>query len=327
MSAVSPTNVYATLDSRSIGITTAVAGATATHTLTYTTTSLLFVGSIRVSYCSNNPLIDSPCTVPAGLDTSGVNLSSQSGDAPYSVHPNTLLSTNEIILTRSAANSAPSIKQFEFSNIINPTTNGSTYVRVSLYSSADATGPYLDWSGLVFALNDPLLINAYVPPFLWMCHAVTVASDCSTIGVPLADLGELSSLSPTAATSQFAVATNGLGYTATIFGSTMTAGNRTITPLTATSGSIPGTGQFGINLVANTAPSVGANVTGTGTGVAFGQYSLSNQFRFVSGEVVARSLLPSEWNRFTISYLVNIPSDQSAGRYASTVSVIVTTTF
>jgi hypothetical protein len=161
-----------------------------------------------------------------------------------------------------------------------------------------------------------------------MCHAKTVAVDCTTVGEPFMQMGEMSRTSPTTGTTQFSVATNsGNGYSASLFGSTMAAGNRTIRPMTTQGISLSGTSQFGINVVANSSPTVGENPSGLGSAVPSPLYSASNQFRFVSGETIASSPISTEWKRFTISYLVNVPADQSAGRYASTISVIAATTF
>ena len=107
----------------------------------------------------------------------------------------------------------------------------------------------------------------------------------------------------------------------------MTAGNRTIPALASPALSQPGVSQFGINLRQNTVPSVGANVDGIGTGVASASYNTPNVYRFNSGDTIANSPLSTEWNRYTISYLVNVADSQPAGRYASTLTVIATTTF
>jgi len=72
---------------------------------------------------------------------------------------------------------------------------------------------------------------------------------------------------------------------------------------------------------------VGTDVVGAGTGVVNANYGTPNQFRFNSGDVLASSPISTEFNRFTISYLINVADGQAAGRYASTLTVIATTTF
>ncbi|HEY2004533.1 MAG TPA: hypothetical protein VGH44_05470, partial [Candidatus Saccharimonadia bacterium] len=82
--------------------------------------------------------------------------------------------------------------------------------------------------------------------------------------------------------------------------------------------------------VANTTPSVGVNVTPTGAGfngAAATNYNTANSFRFVSGETVASSSAVSNAQKFTNSYIVNVPGSQPAGLYASTMTYICTATF
>jgi hypothetical protein len=167
-----------------------------------------------------------------------------------------------------------------------------------------------------------------VPPYLILCSGVTVAVDCTNSSGVTVDLGELSKISPNSTTTQFSVATNSInGYVTTIQGSTLTAGNRTIAPLAIPGISQPGVSQFGINLRANTSPTVGQNPVGAGTGSVNANYNTPNQFRFQNGDVLASASLPTEYNRYTISYMINVVDSQPAGRYASTMTVIATTTF
>lgn len=84
--------------------------------------------------------------------------------------------------------------------------------------------------------------------------------------------------------------------------------------------SIPGVEQFGINVVANSSPGVGANpVQVPGDGVPFGAadalYSTANMFKYSSGEIIARSLTDSGRTDYTVSMIVNISSATPAGNY------------
>jgi hypothetical protein len=91
--------------------------------------------------------------------------------------------------------------------------------------------------------------------------------------------------------------------------------------------SVPGTSQFGINLVANTNPSVGNNVTGYGPGLVTASYNAPNYFVFNNGDIIAESPAVSNYNKYTISYLVNIDPKQPEGVYATTVNLIATGNF
>ena len=167
-----------------------------------------------------------------------------------------------------------------------------------------------------------------MPPRLSFCVGVTVEPGCQFSTGSIVDLGELDAGSTRAGTSQFADSTNDEnGYTVRALGNTLTSGNRVIDPLDATTESRSGEQQFGINLRQNTTPAVGSDVTGLGTGSPRGDYSFQNRFRFVSGEVIAGSNLPTDFNRYTVSYIANVELGQSAGVYASTIQYIATAQF
>lgn len=321
-------NANAYLTTRSVTVSSSLPSAVVEQDFQFNSLGSPSIGSIVFEYCSNTPLLVLPCTPPVGLDSSAPSLIFQSGDVGFTVHPNTALFSNKIILTRVVSASSAGTKQYRLANITNTSVVSTNYVRITTYASTDGNGAYDDTGSVAFAVTNPLTVNLYVPPYLTMCSGVTVAADCSSTSGEVVDIGELSKTSANSATTQFAVATNSFsGYTAMIVGSTMTAGNRTIPSLVAPAFSQPGVSQFGINLRQNTAPTVGTNVTGVGTGAVNANYSTPNVFRFNSGDTIANSPLSTEWNRYTISYLVNVADGQPAGRYASTLTVIATTTF
>jgi hypothetical protein len=320
-------NAY--LETRSVTISSSIPSEVVRNDFQYDSLGSPSVGSIVFEYCANTPLIALPCVAPVGFNSESANLQFQSGDVGYSIHPDTSLSPNRVILSRVAAASSAGTKQYRIGNITNPSaTNATTYVRITTHSSTNGTGVYDDTGSVAFATLTPLTISVYVPPYLSMCSGVSVAPDCSSVTGEIVDMGELSKVSANSATTQFAVATNSYdGYSAIIVGSTMTAGNSVIPALASPTFSQPGVSQFGINLRQNSSPSVGANVDGNGTGSPSANYSNPNTFRFQSGDTIASSSLSTEWNRYTISYLVNVADGQPAGRYASTLTVIATTTF
>lgn len=320
-------NAY--LQQRSVSVSTSVPGALAYQEFQFDAFASPAIGSVVFEYCENSPLLQLVCDPPVGFDSSVANLVFQSGDIGYIVHPNTVLSDNRVIITRPVSASSTGTKRYRLDNITNPTASSSTtYVRITTHASIDGSGPYDDTGSVAFSTQAALSIGVYVPPHLTLCTGLTVATDCTSASGFVADMGELSKTTANSATTQFAVATNSFnGYSAMIIGPTMTAGNQVIPALTAPSLSQPGASQFGINLRQNSVPSVGSNVTGAGTGNVSGGYSTANVFRFQSGDTIASSALSTEWNRYTISYLVNVADGQPAGRYSSTLTVIATTTF
>jgi hypothetical protein len=167
-----------------------------------------------------------------------------------------------------------------------------------------------------------LTISTKIPPFLLLCTGLSINSfDCNTATGDYIDLGELSTTQTRFGSSQMVLATNaGGGYNLFLDGSTMTSGNNTISALTNNDVSRPGTSQFGINLRKNTDPSTGQDVQGPGAGVVTTNYNTPNRYRFVSGEQIATSPTSSDYRKFTVSYIVNVPHGQSPGIYVTSVN-------
>lgn len=144
------------------------------------------------------------------------------------------------------------------------------------------------------------------------------------------DLGVLSS--ETTATKTMVVRVRNYmsdGYTLQIVGTPPKYGDHTLhTPDTPTAAT-PGTEQFGINAVANTAPSVGANPLQvpsdqTSFGVVTSDYRAPNLFKYASEDIVAHSESESGRTDYTISMIVNIANSTPSGHYAGDFSAIVT---
>jgi hypothetical protein len=278
-------------------------------------------------YCSNSPIFSQSCTAPAGLNASAANLTSQAGNIGFSFD-STDSSANEIVLTRLANPGLITSNTYAFNNITNPSILGTTYVRISTHATTDGSGADEDTGGVAFAVQNAFNIGAYVPPFLQLCVGITVAPDCSSTSGDSIDLGTLSSTRANYSQSQFAVATNDpSGYNVYSLGTTMTSGNDTITALGTPTASFPGTPQFGINLRANLIPPIGQDPVGLGTGIPTPNYNQPNRFVFIPGDAIASSNLTTNYNRMTVSYLVNVPSNQPIGIYATTITYTATVSF
>lgn len=316
----------ADLTQRSVAITTSAASAIVENLFTFNYTSPVSIGSLAFEYCSNSPLPAVPCTPPPGLDVSAAALASESGETGYAVHPNTTV--NRVVLGRVASVVTPGTSSYRLSNLTNPSGVGVVYVRLAAYSSNDGTGSAVDAGSVGFGIVNKLAVNAYVPPYLTFCVAITVAGDCTSSVGDVVNLGNLSTSTEKTATTQFAGATNDpAGYSVYVVGNTMTAGNQVIPALAVPQGSVVGTSQFGINVRQNTAPSVGADPIGVGTLAPQGGYSTPNQFKFATGDLIAQSPLTTDFNTFTVSYLVNISPAQAPGIYATTLSYIAIAAF
>ena len=317
----------AQLTDRSLVVSSAAPSATVDQTFLFTYATADPMSSLSFEYC-DSPVFDYPCNAPVGLDVTSANLDNQSGNAGFNIDGvNT--TSNRLVLTRPAVVATTVASQYDFSNVTNSSVAGQTvYVRITTYVSADGSGPFTDNGAVAYATNSPLSIGADVPPFLQMCVGVTVATSCSTASGDRIDLGNLSTSSAKTGTSQFAGGTNAVsGYTVFILGTTMTSGNNTIKAISSPSPSFPGNNQFGINLRDNSVPNIGSNPSGAGSAAPMANYNTSNLYKYQNGEAIARSTLPSDYNRMTVSYLININDSQAPGTYASTFTYLATATF
>ncbi|MGH7197055.1 MAG: hypothetical protein ACREGJ_04825 [Candidatus Saccharimonadales bacterium] len=145
------------------------------------------------------------------------------------------------------------------------------------------------------------------------------------------DLGSFTSSGATVTTATFLVSNyTSYGYVVQILGDPPKNGNHTIDAMATTSPSQAGIDQFGINLVANTLPlSVGANPDNgdSGFGEAAPNYGTSNEYRYVSGETIARAPKSSGVTNYTISYLVNVETLTPGGKFTANQTLIVTGTY
>lgn len=315
--------------SRSIAISSSYISEIVTHTFEFDTVTPGNVGSIVFEYCDNSPLFSDPCTPPVGLDVSGASIDSQAGATGFGISGAT--TATNLVISRAPVAEVPMTNSYSFGNVINPSTPESVvYVRIAIYDNIDGTGAIVDQGSVVFVTENPFDVQAYVPPYLTFCVGVTVALDCSSTAGFLADFGEFSSVAAKTATTQLAAATNDpTGYNAFVSGQTMTSGSNTIPNLTTQTASQPGLSQFGLNLRANTVPAVGANPNAgpVASGSVAANYNTPNQFRFVSGDRIAGAAISTGFNRYTVSYLVNVSGSQNPGLYAATLTYTAIASF
>lgn len=294
-----------------------------TYQLGFDTPTSDTVGSVELELCSNDPFPGTSCTVPAGLDVSGASLLAQSGTNDFLIDVGST-NAHKIVFSRTPSVVAATSYMFEFNNVVNPSSAGSEYARIRIFSAPSGGGTVNDSSGLAFVINADLTISTQVPPHIDLCVGVTVVgSDCSTVVGDTIDLGILKTNATATGTSQFMAATNAdNGYTITLSGSTMTSGNNLITPLNSLTTSNPGINQFGMNLRKNTVPNIGAEPTGVGTAAPIGNYAIPDNFTYKSGDVIVSVAGPDNFRKFTATYIINIDDKQPAGFYATTVSFI-----
>lgn len=153
------------------------------------------------------------------------------------------------------------------------------------------------------------------------------------------DLGFLSTSTTATTTATFSVRTYlASGYNVVIGSDapkvTGTPGTHTLfTNSTQTAAYAPGTEQFGMNLVANTAPTTfGADpVQLPDASYSYGQvdaaYATPNQYKFVKNDRIAYSDKSSGLTNYTISYIFNISDLTPAGEYVFDQIIVATSTF
>lgn len=148
------------------------------------------------------------------------------------------------------------------------------------------------------------------------------------------NFGGLSTSVATTATATFSVLNyTAHGYGVFTIGNPPKSGNHTLSAMSSTGPSQPGTEQFGINLVANTSPiSFGANPVQIPSsdfsyGGASNSYDDANDFRYVPGEQIALSSETSGQTNFTISYIVNVSSTTPGGIYSGAQTLVVVGTY
>ncbi len=323
-----PVSAAMRLQDRSLYINNANAGAETFYRVSFRYMSPDPVGSVELLFC-NDPIPYHPCEVPAGLDVSSATLTEQTGEVGFSISTR---STNRIVLTRTPPQVPAGVRAvYTFDNIINSVDTSQAFsIRLKTLNSTDGTGPQVDFGTIRGQITDSIEIETQVPPMLIFCLAEEVEYNCTgTNDVHYSDMGTLSPSETITAQSQMAVGTNASGgFVITAVGAPLSAGTNTIPSPSQPTASRPGQNQFGINLVANNDPVVGADPEGEwANAVVAGGYGQPNAYMFRSGDIVASSANVSLMKKFTVSYIVNVNPSLRAGIYTTTINFIASGRF
>ena len=315
--------------SRKIALGSSAPGGVTTHAFNFTVPTAGNVGSIEFKYCTS---AYGTCTTPTGLVTTAATLTNQTGATGFTI----VNATNgDPYLTRASVNlPATTATSYTLSNVTNPTgVNTEYWVRITTHISTDTTGGSTDDGVVAFVTTNQITVTGTMPESLVFCVG-TSGTNCTNIAGSAVNLGIFSPTVASTGTSVMSASTNAsFGYAITLAGSAMSSGANTIAPMGtqssagAATASAVGTPQFGTNLRLNTSPAIGADVSGLGSGTAFGTYATQNQFRYFSGDTVATAAGPVKDNLYTNSYVVNVSPDQAAGVYTATMTYICTATF
>lgn len=306
----------AQMTSRKLTLGSSAASASTTYTFSFVLPSATVLQSFEAVICTT---ASGACTTPTGFSNASSTLPSQPtnlGDASgWTVNTAT---AGKLRLKKTGNVAAPTgTTTVTFGAVVNPSAvNSSFFARMTSYSD-DAWTTAVDTGTVVSSTAGQITVTASVDETLtFTLAAATVA------------LGTLTTSTTGTGTSTMSVSTNATtGYVTSVAGVTLTSGANTIAALATPTASSQGTSQFGINLKANTTPSVGAEVTGTGSGTAATGYNTADSFKFVTGDTVASASAATNSNTFTVSYIANIAAAQAAGAYSTILTYTTTATF
>jgi len=320
----SRTNASA-LGNRSLEISNAQSDASGvTYKLSFTSNAAYNIGSVKILFCSNSPVVYDSCIPPLGFNSNSITISAlgNAGITDFYLNP---APANSVLLSRPSTQIlTPTQVSLTLNGFHNPSETGTFYARVYLYSSTDTSGAYLDAGGFALSTTADVTLSSTVPPFLYFCAGLSFNGyDCSTGSGFSNDFGTLSTNKTSTATSQFIIGTNAAyGINVAAEGTTLTSGNNVITGLTTPSASQAGIPQFGFNLRANTNPSVGQDPVGPGVANISSNYNTVNLFKFINGDSIVHTTGVVDAEKFTSSYIVNIGPNTSPGFYTTTITYI-----
>lgn len=306
-----------------------IPGATTSYTVSFQYMTPAVVGSVDFLFCID-PIPYMPCVTPPGLDTSNATLTTQSGETGFSINSKT---SNHIVIGRTPTSMDPlqGVSSYTFENIKNPAGNGKSFsIRMKSLASTNGTGPEIDFGSVKGQVAEGVVLETQVPPMLIFCVAGQVADNCeSTNDNFFTDMGQMGTDTTLTAQSQFAVGTNASGgFAITANGLPPTAGTNVMNAPTSPTENLPGTNQFGINLVENSDLNLGSNPQGEwANAVPATNYSQPNQFMYTPGDMIAYSPNVSLMKKFTISYVLNTSNNMRAGVYTTTINYIASGRF
>lgn len=310
--------------SSSVPAATGVSYALSTAALPTTTA----VKSLQIQFCTTP---SGTCTTPSGFSASSSTLASQptglGATTGWTVNAATAGSLR--IVNASNATVSSGAVTATWNSVVNPTaTNTTFYGIITTYSDAAWTTP-LDSGTVALSTATQIQVALTVGEALTFCAGISITGqNCATIAGSTVNLGNGSTVATASGTSVLAASTNATsGYSITVNGATLTSGANTITALASGAASTVGTKQFGLNLVSNSTPAVGAAVSGTGTGAAATNYGTANTFRFGTGETIATVGAPTNANAYTVSYIANVDGVTPPGAYTSNLTYIATANY
>ncbi len=307
------------------------------------------IEALMFQVCTS-PLETTSCSTPTGASLSAgpVTLSAQGGQFSgwtlgAGTPPAPTANTAYIFNASGFSENTSTTQALTFNNIQNPTTvNQEYYVRITTYTGYNGSGGTgeQDFGAMAVATTQSLSVDANVQESLEFCvGTVSAPSNCgaesgSTVNIGSGTDNVLSSSAPSGAISTMIADTNATtGYVITYYAGNLSSSSDTITAIAGTPTTFPsaGTAAFGINLRANTSPSItnSADKAGSGSGAVAANYNTVNQFAFVPSTTttVATASAPTVANTYTVSYAAQAGSTTKPGAFATSFNYVATGTF
>lgn len=307
---------------RKVVIGSSAASANTTYNFTFTVAQSTTIKSVKFQACDT---ASGSCTQTGNASgfsssTPGASLNGQPANIGSSGTwtIDTSDATSLRIKNTSNTGSPSSGITANFSSVHNPSaSNGTFFIRITTYSDDAWTTP-IDTGTVAVSTAGQITVTASVDETL----TFTLASN--TVA-----LGKLTTAGTGSGASTMTLATNAVsGYTLNYSGDTLKSNGNSITAMSTAGGSLTDHKQFGINLMANTTPSIGSNVTGSGSGTPSSGYDSANVFKFnTSGDTIATASAPTNSNTFTTSYIANIDGSTAPGAYSTTITYTATANF
>lgn len=295
------------------------AASNVTYTFNFTVpTTGTAIKSASFQFCD---AASGTCNAPGSFVAGSAALASQPTNLGAASGWTNSNATNSIrILNAGNATSPTGAQTVVFNTVTNPTlANGTFFIRIATFSGSDWTTGPLDTGVVAASTAGQITVTAAVDETLSM----TLAS--ATVA-----LGTLSTSATGTGTSTVAIATNA----ATGYSLSYSSGGNTLTSAGGSITAMPGgvsnqnSKQFGINLMSNSTPSIGSNVSGSGSGAALAGYNTTNNFKFlITGDSIASATVPTNTNTFTVSYIANIDGVTAPGAYQAVITYIATANF
>lgn len=148
-------------------------------------------GAFVVDFCSNSPLVGTECVAPAGMSAASAAIAT----AGY-----TVAATDANTVTVTAGISPSAEVDFVLSGVMNPSTSGLVYARITTYNSPSSASLYessnlgsgsVDGGTVAFSITDTIGVSGSVMESLTFCvSSAVVGADCSNVQRPVLKLGE-----------------------------------------------------------------------------------------------------------------------------------------